>query len=213
MRAKSIRTHKRELATALPAVSLAQRIVTAAREDFFAHGLRSVTMDDLAAELGMSKKTLYASFPSKTALLRAVLLDKIGSVESDLDGIMARSSGDALAALDQLLACVQRHTEEIQPPFVRDLRRESPELFKLVEERRRTMIQRHFGGIFAQGRRSGSIRRDVSTDLIVEILLGAVQAIMNPAKMEDLGLTPKGGYSAITSVILHGVITKKGGAK
>ena len=59
-------------------------------------------MDDLAEELGMSKKTLYASFPSKTALLRAVLLDKFRNVESDLDRIMARCSDDTLAALQQL---------------------------------------------------------------------------------------------------------------
>ena len=64
----------------------------------------------------MSKKTLYAEFAGKTALLRAVLLDKFRSVETDLDSIMARCSADALAALQQLLACMQRHTEEIQPP-------------------------------------------------------------------------------------------------
>jgi AcrR family transcriptional regulator len=190
-----------------------ERIVKAAREHFFAHGFRSVTMDDLAAELGMSKKTLYAAYPSKAVLLREVLLDKISSVERDLDAIMMQASGDALAALQQLLACMQRHTGEIQPAFVRDIRRESPELFKLVEERRRAMIQRYFGSIFAKGRRSGIIRRDVPADLIVEILLGAVQAIMNPTKMEELGLTPKSGYSAITSVILNGVITKKGRSK
>ena len=170
-------------------------------------------MDDLAADLGMSKKTLYTAFPGKTALLRAVLLDKIGNVESDLDAIMARSTGDALSALQQLLLCMQRHTEEIQPPFVRDIRRESPELFKLVEERRRLLIQRYFGKIFDDGRRAGIIRKDVSADLIVEILLGAVQAIMNPVKMEELGLTPRTGYSTILSVILDGVIAKKGGVR
>lgn len=191
----------------------AQRIVTAARAHFFAHGFRSVTMDDLAAELGMSKKTLYAQFSSKTALLRAVLLDKFRSVERDLDDIMARSSGNAQAALHQLLASMQRHTEEIQPPFVRDIRREAPELFKLVEERRREMIPRYFGRIFDEGRRAGIIRRDVSTALIVEILLGAVQAIMNPAKMEELGLAPKTGYLAIITVILEGVMAQKGRAK
>lgn len=194
----------------LPLNPAAQRIVEAAREHFFAHGFRSVTMDDLAGELGMSKKTLYAAFPSKRALVRAVLLDKISSVERDLDAIMARSSAEALSALQQLLACMQRHTGEIQPPFVRDIRRESPELFKLVEERRRAIIQRYFGSIFAEGQRSGSIRRDLPKDLIVEILLSAVQAIMNPTKIEEFGLTPKTGYSAITSVILDGVITEKG---
>lgn len=196
-----------------PASPSAQRIVSAAREHFFAHGLRSVTMDDLAAELGMSKKTLYAEFPSKTDLLRAVLLDKFRSVEADLEQIMAQSSANALAELQQLLACMQRHTEEIQPPFVRDIRREAPELFKLVESRRRELIQRYFGRIFDDGRREKIIRSDISTEMILEILLGAVQSIMNPAKIGALGITPRAGYSAIIAVILEGVLTAKGRAK
>ena len=190
----------------------AQRIVTAARAHFFAHGFRRVTMDDLAEELGMSKKTLYASFPSKAALLQAVLMDKFRNVESDLDAIMAQRSDDTLTELQRFLACMQQHTEEIQPPFVRDIRREAPELFQVIEKRRREMIQRYFGKIFAEGRKAGLVRKDIPVKLIIEILLGAVQAIMNPAKMDELGLDPKTGYSSIVSVILDGVILKKGRA-
>jgi AcrR family transcriptional regulator len=213
MVAQVIKSRRGTVHQETPVSSPAQRIITAAREHFFAHGLRSVTMDDLAAELGMSKKTLYAEFPSKTDLLRAVLLDKFRSVDADLEQIMAQSSANALAGLQQLLACMQRHTEEIQPPFVRDIRREAPELFKLVESRRRELIQRYFGRIFDNGRREKIIRSDISSEMILEILLGAVQSIMNPAKIEALGVTPKAGYGTIITVILEGVLTAKGRAK
>jgi TetR/AcrR family transcriptional regulator, cholesterol catabolism regulator len=193
--------------------STAQRIVTAARRHYFAHGFRGVTMDDLAAELGMSKKTLYGSFPSKLDLLRAVLLDKFRSVESDLDRIMSSASKDVLAALQQLLACMQRHTEEIQPPFVRDIRREAPEMFQIVQTRRRELIQRYFGKLFEDGRRAGILRKDVSTRLMIEILIGATEAIMNPAKMAELGLTPATGYVNIITVVLEGILTEKGRSK
>jgi AcrR family transcriptional regulator len=213
MVAQLIKSRRGTVHQETPVSSPAQRIITAAREHFFAHGLRSVTMDDLAAELGMSKKTLYAEFPSKTDLLRAVLLDKFRSVDADLEQIMEQSSANALAGLQQLLACMQRHTEEIQPPFVRDIRREAPELFKLVESRRRELIQRYFGRIFDNGRREKIIRSDISSEMILEILLGAVQSIMNPAKIEALGVTPKAGYGTIITVILEGVLTAKGRAK
>jgi AcrR family transcriptional regulator len=193
--------------------SAAQRIITAARRHFFTHGFRGVTMDDLAEELGMSKKTLYACFPSKAALLEAVLLDKFRAVEADLDQITSGCSSDVLAALHQLLACVKRHTEEIQPPFVRDIRREAPEMFKLVESRRRDVIQRYFGKLFGEARRAGIMRGDIPTKLVTEVLLGATEAVMNPPKMAELGLTPKTGYAAIISVILKGVITERARAK
>jgi AcrR family transcriptional regulator len=167
-------------------------------------------MDDLAEDLGMSKKTLYALFPGKSALLRAVLLDKFRSVEADLDQVTAPASTDELAALHGLLACMQRHTEEIQPPFVRDIRREAPEVFKVIEDRRREIIQRYFGKFFEQGRSAGIIRKDLPTRLMVEILVGATEAIMNPAKIAELGLTPKSGYRSVISVILEGLLTGKG---
>jgi AcrR family transcriptional regulator len=194
----------------LPESAPAQRIVSAARRHFFAHGFRSVTMDDLAEELGMSKKTLYASFPSKTALLRAVLLDKFRSVEADLDQVSSRCSSDVLCALHETLACMRHQTEEIQAPFVRDIRRERPEMFKLVEGRRRELIQRYFGRIFDEGRKAGIFRRDIPATLMIEILLGATEAIMNPPKLAEIGLTPKDGYLSIITVILEGLLTAKG---
>jgi AcrR family transcriptional regulator len=186
------------------------RIIAVARQHFFAHGFRGVTMDDLAGELGMSKKTLYASFPTKTDLLRAVLLDKFCRVEADLQRIAAGFSDDMFDSLHQLLACLQRHTEEIQPPFVRDIRREAPQMFELVQTRRRQIIQTYFGSLLDECRKAGIVRKDISTRLIIEILLGATEAIMNPVRIAELGLTPKAGYSTIINVVFEGVLTEKG---
>jgi AcrR family transcriptional regulator len=193
--------------------SAANRIVVAARSHFFAHGFRSVTMDDLAGELGMSKKTLYTAFPSKLDLLRAVLLKKFRDVEADLDQVTSTVSTDVLGALHQLLACMQRHTGEIQPPFVRDIRREAPEVFKMVEDQRRKIIQRYFGRIFEEGRRAGILRKDIPTRLMIEMLVGVTEAIMNPPKMAELGLTPQAGYLSIVTVVLEGLLTEKGRSK
>ena len=202
-----------EVANEPPAEQFSRRIVAEARRHFLAHGVRSVTMDDLADELGMSKKTLYACFPSKNDLLKAVILDKFSSVENDLGAITSECSSDFPGALEKLLACIQRHTEEIGRPFVRDIRREAPDMFKLVESRRRDLIHRYFGELFNKGRREGIIRKDIPSELMIEVLLGAVQAIMNPDKMSELGITPRQGFSAILGVILDGVITEKGRSK
>jgi hypothetical protein len=96
---------------------------------------------------------------------------------------------------------------------VRDVRREAPELFKLVQTRRRNVIQRYFGRLFKEGRRAGIIRKDIPTELMIEILLGATEAIINPQKMAELGLTPKTGFLVIITVVLEGVITGKGRLK
>src|SRR5437762_6604088 len=195
---------------AQPADSDSQRIVEAARAHFFSHGFRSVTMDDLAEELAISKKTLYAHFPSKIALLEAVLADKFAGVEAKLEEIKRAYPHDFPAALHELLASTQRELDEIKPPFVRDVRQKAPQVFKIVERRRAELIQHFFGKLFAEGQRTGMVRRDLPAELMIEILLAAVQVIVNPAKVEELGLTPKTGFASVVKVVLEGVITPKG---
>ena len=186
-----------------------QRIVDVARQHFFNHGFRRVTMDDLAGELAVSKKTLYAHFPGKSELLDAVLEDKFAGVTAALEHASQGTPRDFASALHHLLATTQRELDEIKPPFVRDMRLKAPDIFKSVERRRAELIGRHFGKLFVEGQRTGMVRKDIPARLIIEILLGAVHAIMNPPKIEALGLTPKSGFDGIISVILEGALAGK----
>ena len=189
------------------------RIVSEARRHFMAHGFRGVTMDDLAAELGMSKKTLYVHFSSKSVLLDAVIEDKLRSADADFGEITDRCAADFDAALHALLAMVRRHGEELQPAFLRDVARETPELFQRVQAGRRALIQRHFGKLLGEGRKTGMIRKDIEADLMIEILVGAMDALINPQKLTQLGLSAKTGLSTIVTIFLEGVLTGKKGAK
>jgi AcrR family transcriptional regulator len=184
-------------------------IVDAARAHFFSHGFRSVTMDDLAEELGISKKTLYAHFPGKIDLLHAVLADKFTGVEAKLKEVTRAHPRDFPATLHELLAGTQRELDEIKPPFVRDMRQKAPQVFKVVERRRAALIERYFGKLFIEGQRAGMVRKDVPAKLIIEILLAIVQAIMNPPKMEELGMMPKEGFSGILKIVLEGALAGK----
>jgi len=167
-------------------------------------------MDDLARELGVSKKTLYAHFPGKFDLLEAVLADKFASVEATLKKVSRAHPHDFTATLHQLLTGTQRELDEIKPPFVRDMRQKAPHVFKIVEGRRAALIQNHFGKLFVEGQRAGMVRKDVPAKLMIEILLAMIQSIMNPAKMEELGMMPKEGFSGILKIVLEGALTAKG---
>lgn len=105
---------KRQTRIAPPPAATAarRRIIAGARRHFFANGFRRVTMDDLANELGMSKKTLYTHFSSKEELVKAVLMDKFDDAAADFARITITSAGDFPAVLQQLLDLVQRHTDE-----------------------------------------------------------------------------------------------------
>jgi TetR/AcrR family transcriptional regulator, cholesterol catabolism regulator len=167
-------------------------------------------MDDLAEELGISKKTLYAHFPGKIDLLEAVLADKFEGVETMLKEVTRAQPHDFPATLCKLLAGTQRELDEIKPPFVRDMRQKAPQVFQVIERRRAALIQRYFGELFIEGQRAGMVRKDVPAKLIIEILLAMVQSIMNPPKMEELGMMPKEGFTGILKIVLEGALTSKG---
>lgn len=207
---KNVQKQKQEFHVDNPA---RRRIVAAARHHFLTYGFRSVTMDDLAKELGMSKKTLYDHFPCKTALVEAVIVDKLSGVEDDLKRITSESSSDLPGAVHGFLAYIRNHLAEVQPPFLRDLRRDAPELFKIVETRRQDIVHRYFGKLVSDSQSAGIIREDIPTELIVEILLAVAQAVMNPEKLTELGIAAKDGFTAIISVIHEGVLTEMGRAR
>jgi len=198
---------------AIGTVAARERIVAGARRHFFAHGFRSVTMDDLAAELRMSKKTLYEHFTGKAGLLEAVVDAKFDQVERELAAISEDVSRNLPERLRALLVCLRGHTEEIQPSFVRDVAREAPDLFLRVRERRRAVILRFFGGLLHEGRAAGMIRKDMPERLMIEALTGMTDAIVKPQMLEELGLTPKAAFTEIITLFLEGAKTEKGRRK
>ncbi len=165
-------------------------------------------MDDLAGELRMSKKTLYAHFSSKAALLEAVIDDKLEQLEADL-GAALNGGHDFAKRLQAMLACIRAHTDEIQPSFVRDVRRSDPGLFARIQEGRRKLIQRCFGNLLRDGRKAGMIRTDIPVSFLIEILIGAVDSVLVPARVQELGITLKTGFMQIISVFLEGALVRK----
>lgn len=168
-------------------------------------------MDDLAAELAVSKKTLYAHFPSKEALLTAVLRDKYERIRATLEQA-GGASHDFPSTLQTLLLGLRKELDELQPPFLRDMRK-APDVFKRLEQRRARLIRNHFGRLFRQGQRDGHVRTDLPLKLVIETLLASLQAIMNPPKLAELGMAPRTAFAGLIDLLLHGAVIRKKGRR
>lgn len=185
------------------------RIIGGARKHFFAHGFRNVTMDDIARELRMSKKTLYAHFNSKPELLEAAIHDKLSHFDADLAAVESKYEGDFEATLREFLSCMQRQARELTPSFIRDMKSVAVELWTTVETRRAAILERYFGKLFKDGRKSGLIRADLPPKLILEVMLGLIQIILNPQKVTELNLTPQTALAQTLSIVLNGVFASE----
>jgi AcrR family transcriptional regulator len=193
-----------------PDDSAARRIVTAARGHFLQHGFRSVTMDDLAEAMGMSKKTLYVHFKTKRELLGAVIDDKLGEFEATMDAVPSGEAKHFGATLHRLLTGIRKQAQEISPTFARDLAREEPALFERIKTKRREVVGRTFTRILRVGQKAKLIRSDIPADILVEILVGLADSVVVPEKVAARGMAPGEMLTIVLKVFLDGVQTKKG---
>ena len=185
------------------------RIVAVAERVFLRSGFSRVLMDDLARELGMSKKTVYLHFASKEELLRAVLAHRVSEVDEGLGAIVgARESFPA--KLGHVARFLQGRIAEVSPVFLEDIRRYAPECFRVVEEFRGRAIPKYFGRLFDEGIRAGHVRRQVNRDLLIRMLVLSIQGIIRPEAVGDLRLHPREALDHILAITFDGILTPKG---
>jgi AcrR family transcriptional regulator len=190
-------------------VGSGERIVATAERIFFPAGFSRVSMDDLARELGMSKKTLYSHFASKEELLRAVLVRRTREVEQGLEAIMSARESFPLK-LGHLARFLQSMVAKVSPLFLEDIRRYAPECFQVVEEFRARAIPRYFGRLFEEGIRSGHVRRQVNRELLIRMMVLSIQGVIRPETVEELHLRPREALEHILAIIFDGILTPTG---
>lgn len=186
------------------------RIVRAARAQLFAHGYSSWTMDDLAAELGMSKKTLYQHFPGKEELVRAALEQFIGEVRTEADIILSDRTLSFAEKLRGFTGGMHQRLSQLTQHILRDLQRTAPSLHEYIYEMRRKNVPYIFGRLLEQGQLSGKVRPDLDAPFAAEFLLHAMQGIMSPASLEHLHLAPHQAFEKAMSLYFGGLLTPAG---
>jgi len=193
----------------LPTSSTALRIIETAEKIFITSGFSRVSMDELARELGMSKKTLYAHFDSKDALLKAVLERRVTRVNAELEFVIA-SKRTFTEKLHDIFDLLRKRLGEVSPVFVDDLRRSAPECFAIIEKARGEMIPRQFGKLFAEGVASGDLRPDLDLPLLQRVLVTLVQTIVRPETMAELQCGPNVLMSRILNLFFVGILSEQG---
>lgn len=190
--------------------SVITRIVRQARAHFFSHGYSQCTMDELAAELGMSKKTLYVHFESKEALMAAVIDDLGREIRGSADALLANRQLNFAEKLRGFAEGMVERLTKTNPRLLRDLQRFAPDLYQRVADMREKNIPYVFGRFIEEGQLAGMVRTDVRTDFAVAFFLSAMNGLVQPAMMERLGLGPRDIAPRAIELFFGGLLTPVG---
>lgn len=189
-----------------PDPGIRERILRAAHDRFLVHGFSQITMEELARDLGMSKKTVYQHFATKTGLLDAVLELRMALVRGEVESVMADRTRSFAERLRAMLEVVSARLNEAKPPFLRDLGRHAPASFARVEAFRQEYLGRLFGQLLAEGRRLGVVRKDLDDRLVIDAVLVLVRELVNPDRMLALKIAPGAALETVLRLILQGVL-------
>ena len=132
---------------------------------FNKYGIRSVTMDDVAKELGISKKTIYKYFENKADLIHKSVRTRFAEIQKSLLDIHARSANaiDELIEVDELVGKMMRnhnHSMQFQ------LQKYYPETFAEVFEGRHELLSSMVQENIESGKRDGLYRQEACTEVI-----------------------------------------------
>ena len=186
-------------------------IIRTAGEMFFRLGIRSVSIDDICHELGMSKKTFYVYFASKDELVEQLLQANIDYMASKMEGLL--KTGD----FKQLVAKFIKHQEAEKndvrrvPQLVYDLKKYYPRQFAQFQvncfETQKEYIQRYL----EMGQKAGLVRANLNIELVA-VLFAKIHsdAIRDFEEIEGHGHNMHQlGHTAM-DVFVRGVLSEEG---
>ncbi len=185
-----------------------QRIVEVASKHFRQVGISKVTIDEIASELGMSKKTMYKFFPSKEDLLAAVVHDMMTGLRATIESIVASDSSFS-EKLPAILGHLGRQIGMTSKQFLIDLQRFTPELWKEMDRFRRERILTNVRQLFLQAKDEGVFRKDLNIDLFLLLFINAVQGIVNPQVLSEQSFSMNEALDGIFKVIFEGAMTEE----
>ncbi|HEY0497328.1 MAG TPA: helix-turn-helix domain-containing protein [Kutzneria sp.] len=184
-------------------VSSADRILAAASRLFLGPG--RVSMDELARELGMSKKTIYRHFPDREALLSAVLDRQFGAIERAVLAAEQETRGRSYAERMRgfLLAACGELTR-VGAPQLAAGRGGDPEVRRHVEQRFEAVVYQPLDALFQEGHRDGLL--SAPPELLGEITRGALERLLTSRLPGELNRTAADLLRITVDTVLHGAI-------
>ncbi len=186
-----------------------QRIVEEAAFMFRTYGIRAVTMDMLANQMGISKRTIYEVFSDKDDLLQGVLIWMTHKQSEVMKKIFGESD-NVIEAIFRMLNLMRDHFRNMSPAFQMDVKKYHLEAMKKLEGKNELPYLSSNSEILKRGIKEGIFRKDIDIDITNKCLL-EVARISN-----DKNLFPPEEYQDSDVIrnfyvnYLRGISTSKG---
>lgn len=186
-----------------------EKIIAVAIKEFYQFGIKSVTMDQIAREAGMSKKTIYQEFSDKKQLVYETFsreLDvnacKMLQLEDEADGII-----EHLIAFSKFLR--ERFTD-MHPMVLNEIKRYYPESWALFEKFKEEYAINNLENLIERGKEIGYFRPEINSRLLAMMRLEQISFLFDPTKFNPTRINLGELQLQLFEHFLYGIFTDKG---
>lgn len=190
-------------------MDIKDKLLKGAEELFMRYGVRSVSMDDIARHLGVSKKTLYQYFADKDDIVESVTRAHLERERLQFQTISDESK-NSVEELVKLSICLKENFRGINPSLLFDMQKYHYKAWKVWLDFKYNFIRQSIMRNLQQGMEEGYFRPELNTDILVTMRLEVVQMAF------DHQVFPREQYSLpevqmhLFDHFVHGLLTEKG---
>ncbi len=184
------------------------KIIEQIEDKLFKEGFYKTTMDEVASELGMSKKTIYKFFPSKDDLVMAIAKHFMNVMKSKIVPAL-NTNKNAIEKLAELINILATASEKVSPKRMDEIRKYFPNLWNEIDSFRTKMMFGNITKVIDQGKNEG-LFIDYPTTIIMNILVASIRNIVNPDFILNNNFSIIEAARYAFKIIIGGIVTEKG---
>ncbi len=185
------------------------KILKGSEKLFMKYGVRSISMDDIARDLAVSKKTLYQHFADKDELVLMVSKAHLNKEKQKYEEI-ASDSTNAIEELHKISFCLRKDMEEMNPTLLFDIEKFHPKAWQAYQNFKDKFVRQYIVKNLRSGIEEGYFRSELNAEIITTLRLTTIEAAFDDRHF------PKGDFNFVEvqtqlfDHFVHGICTDKG---
>lgn len=187
----------------------AQKILDQVKGLFMQYGIKSLTMDDIARHLGVSKKTLYQSFSDKAELVFQGIQCHMNEESEALEKIHDQSEN----AIDEMFLMSQHvsgHLQQIHPSILFDMEKYYPKAFAKFEEYKLKIVMSCLARNMEEGITQGLYRDNLNIPIVAGLYVGRMDLFFDQKLFPATKYSPRDVYFEAIRYHIRGIASEKG---
>ena len=190
-------------------VELRENLLEQARQMFVKQGIKSLTMDEIAQKMGMSKKTIYVLVRDKSELVLEVIERYINNEKKISEEIRAKAV-NPIEEMILVMAHVLQQTKELNPQVLFDMQKYYPESWQIYHHYRQSYFFDFIQSNIKNGIKDGYYHNNFKIDMVVKFYIGSVSIISDQILFPSKYYTFVSVLQEYIQYHLRSIVTTKG---